>query len=114
MILAALALASLQITPPTPTPETEEGRAAACQAEVRRSPQAGLATANRWQAAGGGLLARQCVGLAYVALQQWTNAATVYEQAAQEAQRLNDSTAPDFWVQAGNAWLAGGDTSKAV
>ena len=114
MILAALALAAAQVTPPAPVPETEEGRAAACQASVRRSPQEALAIANRWQTSGGGLFARQCAGLAYVALGQWTTAATVYEQAAQEAERLNDNSAPDFWVQAGNAWLAGGDTSKAV
>ena len=71
MILAALALAAAaQVTPPAPVPENEEGRAAACQATVRRSPQEALAVANRWQAAGGGLLARQCVGLAYAALEQ--------------------------------------------
>ncbi len=115
MILAALALAaSAQVTPPAPAPETEEGRAAACQATVRRSPQEALAVANRWQSAGGGLLARQCVGLAYAALEQWTNAATIYEQAAQEAQRGNDGRASDFWVQAGNAWLAGGDAARAL
>ena len=115
MILAALALAAAaQVTPPAPVPETEEGRAAACQATVRRSPQEALAVANRWQAAGGGLLARQCVGLAYAALEQWTNAATIYEQAAQEAQRVSDSRAPDFWVQAGNAWLAGGEATRAL
>ncbi len=115
MILAALAFAAAaQVTPPAPVPETEEGRAAACQSMVRRSPQEALRTANRWQSSGGGLLARQCVGLAYSALEQWTNAATIYEQAAQEAQRLNDSRVADFWVQAGNAWLAGGDSSRAL
>jgi tetratricopeptide (TPR) repeat protein len=116
MILAALALVAAQqgIQPPGTAPETEEGRAAQCQADVRRSPQAALATANRWQAAGGGLLARQCQGLAYVALEQWTTAATIYEQAAQEAQRTSDARGPDFWVQAGNAWLAGGDTTRAL
>lgn len=115
MILAALALAAAaQVTPPAPVPETEEGRAAACQATVRRAPQEALSVANRWQAAGGGLLARQCVGLAYAALEQWTNAATIYEQAAQEAQRVNDGRVADFWVQAGNAWLAGGDPARAL
>lgn len=115
MILAALALAAAaQVTPPAPVPETEEGRAASCQATVRRNPQEGLSAANRWQSAGGGLHARQCVGLAYAALEQWTNAATIYEQAAQEAQRQNDSRAADFWVQAGNAWLAGGDPARAL
>ena len=114
MILAAFALAAAQVTPPAPVPETEEGRAAACQATVRRSPQEGLAIANRWQASGGGLLARQCIGLAYVALEQWANAATSYEQAAQAAQRANDGRVADFWVQAGNSWLAGGEPARAL
>ena len=114
MILAAFALAAAQVTPPAPVPETEEGRAAACQATVRSSPEQALAVANRWRASGGGLLARQCIGLAYVALEQWTNAATIYEQAAQEAQRANDGRVTDFWVQAGNAWLAGGDPARAL
>ncbi|HEY0116441.1 MAG TPA: hypothetical protein VGB54_12045, partial [Allosphingosinicella sp.] len=91
MILAAsLAfLAQAQQPPPGPAPETEEGRARQCQAAVRQNPEAALATANRWRASGGGLLARQCIGLAYVALERWTLAATTFEQAAQEAERAS-------------------------
>jgi len=116
MILAAASLALFVQAqqPPGPAPETEEGRAAQCQAAVRRSPQEALATANRWRAAGGGLHARQCIGLAYVELAQWTSAATTFEQAAQEADRGADPRAVDFWVQAGNAWLAGGDGDRAI
>lgn len=110
----AFAVAIQAVQPPAPAPETEEGRAAACQASVRTSPQQALATANRWQAASGGLLARQCQGLAYVALEQWATAATIYEQAAQEAVRLNDARAPEFWAQAGNAWLAAAQVSRAL
>jgi tetratricopeptide (TPR) repeat protein len=113
MILAAASLAFFA-QPPTPAPETEEGRAAQCQASIARSPQAALGEANRWRAAGGGLHARQCIGLAYVQLGQWTAAATTFEQAAQEADRLQDARAADFWVQSGNAWLAGGDANRAV
>lgn len=116
MILTAASLALLVQThqPPGPAPETEEGRAAACQAAIARSPEAALAEANRWRAAGGGLHARQCIGLAYVQLEQWTLAATTFEQAAQEAQRANDARTADFWVQSGNAWLAGGDSDRAI
>jgi tetratricopeptide (TPR) repeat protein len=115
MILAlSLALAAQIVQPPGPLPETEEGRAAQCQASVRQNAQAALGIANRWQAAGGGLHARQCVGLAYVALEQWSSAATVLEQAAQEAERLRDARLPDFWVQAGNAWLAGAEPARAI
>ena len=77
-------------------------------------PQRAVATANAWQRAGGGLLARQCLGLAYVALERWEPAATVYEQAAQDAAAARDPRRADFWVQAGNAWLAGGNSARAV
>jgi tetratricopeptide (TPR) repeat protein len=113
LTLSLLALAQTQ-APPGPVPETEEGRAAQCQAAVRRNPQAALANANRWRAAGGGLHARQCVGLAYVELEQWQLAATTLEQAAQEADRAGEARGTDFWVQAGNAWLAGGDMPRAI
>jgi tetratricopeptide (TPR) repeat protein len=114
-LLAAALLAAVQpVGPPTPQAETEEGRAAECQVAARRSPQAALANANRWRAAGGGLHARQCIGLAYVELEQWRPAATTFEQAAQEADRNSDARGADFWVQAGNAWLAGGDPVRAV
>jgi len=114
LLAAALALQAQPHQPPRTAAETEEGRAAECQAAVRRSPRAALATANRWQAAGGGLHARQCIGLAYVALQQWAQAATIFEQAAQEADRTGEARGADFWVQAGNAWLAGGQMSRAL
>lgn len=119
MILAALSLAAFAqpaptVQPPGPAPETEEGRAGQCRASIRTSPQAALAAANRWRASGGGLGARQCIGLAYVELQQWTMAATTFEQAAQEADQANDPRGADLWVQAGNAWLAGGDPNRAI
>jgi tetratricopeptide (TPR) repeat protein len=119
MILTAFSLLALAQTiepvrPPAPLPETEEGRAAQCQIAVRRNPQAALENANRWRAAGGGLHARQCIGLAYVELAQWNLAATTFEQAAQEADRDGEARGVDFWVQAGNAWLAGGDAGRAL
>ena len=115
MILISSLLALAQpYGPPGPMPETEEGRAADCQAAVRKNPQAALANANRWRAAGGGLHARQCIGLAYVELGQWAPAATTFEQAAQEADRAGEPRGTDFWVQAGNAWLAAGEMPRAI
>jgi tetratricopeptide (TPR) repeat protein len=114
LLAAALLAATQPAGAPAPLPETEEGRAAQCQVAARRNPQAALANANRWRAAGGGLHARQCIGLAYVELEQWRPAATTFEQAAQEADRNGEARGADFWVQAGNAWLAGGDPVRAV
>jgi tetratricopeptide (TPR) repeat protein len=112
--ILSLILALQAAQPPASLPDTEEGRAAVCQAEVRRDPAAALAQANRWQTSGGGLHARQCAGLAYAALERWPAAAGVFEQAAQEAERAHDNRSSDFWVQAGNAWLAGGEPARAV
>lgn len=84
-----------------------------CTALVKSQPESGVASANDWLVKGGGILARQCLGLGYSALQRWAPAATAFEQAAREAEIKKDDRAADFWVQSGNAWLAGGDAAKA-
>lgn len=118
MILLAAALLAAQtvdpVRPPSPLPETEEGRAEQCQAAVRVNPESALQVANRWRAAGGGLHALQCIGLAYVATERWSLASATFEQAAQQADRASDARGVDFWVQAGNAKLAGGDAAGAL
>jgi tetratricopeptide (TPR) repeat protein len=115
MTLLALLLAAAQpVQPPGPPPETEEGRAAHCQAAVQSNPEGALAAANRWRAGGGGLYAAQCLGLAYVALERWALAAATFEQAAQAADRASDARGADLWVQAGNARLAAGDAAGAL
>ena len=53
------------------------------------------------------------VAQAYAALERWAPAATAFEQAALEAERLKDNGRADFWVQSGNSWLAAGDPGKA-
>ena len=86
---------------------------AACEALVRQSPEAAIAAADQWRIRGGGLDARQCLGLAYSAAERWSAAATTLEAAARESETTQDHRGPDFWVQAGNAWLAGADPAKA-
>jgi tetratricopeptide (TPR) repeat protein len=118
VILPLLALAAAQISidplaPAAPDPAVE-GRLRACTALIRTAPQQALDTANAWLSARGGLPARQCAGLAYVALQQWAAAATVYEQAARDAEAAQNAARADFWVQAGNAWLAAGEGPRAL
>jgi len=86
----------------------------ACTEQVRTHPEAAVDAANAWRIEGGGLAARQCLGLALSALERWGPAATAFEQAAREAEVANDPRRTDFWVQAANAWLAGGDGAKAM
>jgi tetratricopeptide (TPR) repeat protein len=91
-----------------------EGRYRACVVRVRENPEQAIQAASAWRVDGGGLYARLCLGLAYVALERWSPAATVYEQAAAEAERAGDIRRADFLVQAGNAWIAAAEPTRAV
>jgi tetratricopeptide (TPR) repeat protein len=99
---------------PVPATDPAEIRYRACTDQVRTSPEAAVDAANVWREQGGGLAARQCLGLALAALERWAPAATAFEQAAREAEAANDPRRTDFWVQAANAWLAGGDGQRAM
>jgi tetratricopeptide (TPR) repeat protein len=97
-----------------PADDPAQARYRACTAQVRANPEAAVDAANVWREQGGGLAARQCLGLALSALERWAPAATAFEQAAREAEAASDPRRTDFWVQAANAWLAGGDGRKAM
>jgi Tfp pilus assembly protein PilF len=102
-------LAAAQATPA----ESLEAQFRACTDLVRTAPERALEQANDWRGKGGGLFARQCLGLAYARLERWPAAATTFEQAALEAEKTQDSRRADLWVQAGNSWLAGNDPAQA-
>ena len=108
MILFALALAAVQ-----PAPASDEAAFARCAARARAEPAAAVTIANEWLIRGGGIFARQCLGLAYAGMQRWAPAAAAFEQAADAAETSRDPRAADFRVQAGNAWLAAADPAKA-
>ena len=112
MILTALALAAAQA--PSAADPAVEARYRSCAELVRTNAEAALAAANAWRGEGGGLHARQCLGLALVALERWSPAATAFEQAAREAEAAQDPRRADFWVQSGNAWVAAGEGARAV
>lgn len=96
----------------TPLPDATEKRFETCVALTKSDPEKALAEADAWRV-GGGLPARMCLGLAYVALERWDPAAVTFEQAAAEAEIQRDGRAATLWVQAGNAALAGDDPAKA-
>lgn len=106
MISLLLALAAAQAGAAPHSPES-------CAAAVNATPDKAVELANDWRIKGGGLDARQCLGQAYAKLGRWAPAATAFEQAATEAQAAKDRRQGDFWVQAGNAWLAAKDPAKA-
>jgi tetratricopeptide (TPR) repeat protein len=119
LALAALAQNAALPVPAPPAPATSveaaaEARFVTCSAMVRVDAQRAVDAANAWRMEGGGLHARQCLGLAYVAQQRWAEAAAVYEEAARDADIVQDDRRADLWVQAGNAWLAGAEPTRAI
>ena len=112
MIVFLLLLAAPAVMGP-PSPDPVEVRYRQCTDLVRSAPDRAIAFAGDWQGKGGGLHARQCLGLAYAKLERWPEAAAAFEQAARDAETVRDSASADFWVQSGNAWLAGADPAKA-
>ncbi len=92
----------------------EPARFDACAALAASDPARAIDEASTWRIAGGGVLARQCEGLAYVTQKRWLPAAVAFEAAAREADVKADGRAAVLWVQAGNAALAGNDATKAA
>ena len=107
-----IALLILAAQPTVATPEATRFEACATLAET--DPARALAEAGTWRIAGGGVLARQCEGLAYVTQKRWLPAAAAFEAAAREADVKRDGRSAVLWVQAGNAALAGNDAAKAT
>ena len=108
-----VALAAAQAAPQGEALRREEPALKHCTSLVRSKPEQALSHAEDWRMKGGGIAARQCIGLAYVALERWQPAASVFEQAAREADAAKDSRRSDLWVQSGNAWLAADVGDKA-
>lgn len=85
----------------------------ACVALANANPAKALDQASAWRIEGGGVLARQCSGLAYAAMNRWPSAALAFEQAAKQSEADRDGRAPRLWVLAGNAALAGREPGRA-
>ncbi len=85
-----------------------------CLAEVKSAPETAIATATAWRLAGGGVPARHCLGIAYVAAGKFAQAALAFEQAARAAEVAKTTASGELWGQAGNAALLGGDSDKAL
>lgn len=109
MILAALLLAAAA---PRDTVEFERYRS--CLATAGAEPAVAATEAVRWRGSGGGLPARHCLALAYLAQKKFAAAAAELAGAAREAEAARNPLAADLWGQAGVAALAGGDSANAI
>ena len=89
-----------------------EQRYDGCVALIHSDPAAGVERATRWQKAGGGWAASQCLGLGHVARAEWAPAEAAFAGGARTAEAAG-GPAVNLWVQAGNAALAGGDAGQA-
>ena len=94
-------------------PDSNAARFANCVALASANPAKALDEAGEWRIKGGGVLARQCTGLAYAALNRWQSAALAFEQAAKASEADGDGRSARLWVLAGNAALAGREAVKA-
>jgi len=94
-------------------PPAQTDRYARCMDLAANDPAGGIAEASRWRLAGGGPLARQCLGVSYANAGQLPAAAAEFEAAARAAELAKDTRSAAYWAQAGNAWLAAKDAIKA-
>ncbi|QTH20497.1 hypothetical protein HRJ34_19465 [Rhizorhabdus wittichii] len=114
-MLSLLIAAAVAAAPPAapPNQEAHSVRGRKCTALADSNPTAAIDEAQAWAAAGGGMAARQCLGIAQSTLEQWPAAAATFEGAAKDAQIATDPMAVVLWMQAGNAALAGDDPARA-
>ncbi|WP_343528877.1 hypothetical protein [Sphingomonas sp.] len=111
-----MALAAAQAAPAKPEAlpaDPREARHERCIALAAQDATAARSEAGRWQLAGGGYFAQQCLGLAYATEHNWAAAASAFEQAARAAELAHDVRSANYWSQAGNAYLAAGDAVHA-
>ena len=99
--------------PSVAIPADPQVRLNECLSLAGTSPKLGEAAAARWRGEGGGYRAKQCLGVAYANQGRWSSAASVFEEAARDAEATRGAPSEEMWAQAGNAWLAAGDPVKA-
>lgn len=112
IFLAALMLAAAPVTPAAPA-NSIETRFNACVNLLQSDAPAAQADAEKWRQENGGLPALHCLALTFVAQDRFGPAVTTFEQAAKMALLNRDGRAAYFYVQAGNAAVAGDDPSRA-
>jgi tetratricopeptide (TPR) repeat protein len=94
-------------------PDVAVDHEATCAKLVKTDPAKAEIEANVWRTAGGGVLARQCLGLALAGQAKWAPATEAFEQAARDAELQKLTIAPILWMQGGNAALAGDEPIRA-
>lgn len=112
--LLLLLLATPVIAQEAYDPSLDAKRYDGCIRAIEADPKKVEQFAIEWQALGGGLPARHCLGLAQLKQGNNVAAAQTLSKAAQAAEAQKSPMASDFWSQAGNAALLGGDVKGAI
>ena len=105
--------AVLRTAPAAPSQAEQNAHGQKCAALAKADPARAEAEARDWLKAGGGMAARQCLGLAQSGQAQWPAAAATFESAGKDAQIARDPMAVVLWMQAGNSALAGDEAGRA-
>lgn len=118
MILPALMLVAAVPAVPAGSgsataPSRDAERYALCLADAGSKPAATIVEATKWLGAGGGVPARHCLALAYLADRQYGPATQALDTAARAAEAAHDPHVAELWGQAGNAALLGGKMQAA-
>jgi tetratricopeptide (TPR) repeat protein len=85
-----------------------------CMGLARRDPLRALATADAWEKQGGALAARHCRALALIEGGKHAEAAEQFESIARDMGMDRPGIRAELLAQAGQAWLASGQTAKAI
>lgn len=114
LALLAFALATPALAAAPADSLREKARYDGCLRSTEADPAKSEAFAVEWLAAGGGLPARHCIGVAQLAQGRPAQAASTLSRAARDAEAAKSPFTADLWGQAGNAALAGGDARTAL
>jgi len=91
----------------------DAARIAACQKLIASDPKTAVDQATAWAERDKSVPARQCLGLAFVAVERWAPAEAALAQAAAQAEADHDGRSLSLWSQAANAALAGDAPARA-
>jgi tetratricopeptide (TPR) repeat protein len=91
----------------------DAARVVACEKLIKADPKAAVEQATAWADRDKSVAARQCLGLAFVAMERWVPAEAALAQAAAQADVTHDGHGPHLWSEAANAALAGDQPAKA-
>ena len=105
MIAIALLLAAAAAAP---ADSGDAQRYRSCIETAGREPAVAIPEATKWIGAGGGVPARHCLALAYLASRDYPAATQALDAAARAAEAQHDPHVAELWGQAGNsAFMAG-------